>query len=170
MKIVKRISFVLIIISCIIILFIRGYEQYDIVVQNRIIDDTFSIRSFDGYIYIPKFNIKRIIKNGTSSDILDSNYVGMHELSGELYDSDLIILAGHNIDNVFSKLHDILIDDVVFIRGENIDRKFIVYDKRVVSEYDFSFFNNRSNELILITCDKKGFRLLVFLREALWIF
>lgn len=167
MKSVKRISFCLIIISCSIFFFIKGYEQYDIVVQNKIIDNPFSIKSIDGYIFIPKFNIKRIIKRGTDSDILDFNYVGIHDLSGELNGSNLIILAGHNIDNVFGRLHDILIGDVVFINGDGYDRKFIVYDKKIVSEYDFSYFKNRNNELVLITCDKKGYRLLVFLKEDL---
>ena len=165
MKSVKRISFVLIFISCFIILFINSYQQYDIFVQNKIIDNAFN--SFDGYIFIPRFNIKRIIKYGTDSSVLDSNYVGMHELSGELDGVNLIILAGHNTDNVFGRLHHINIDDVIYIKGDTYDRKFTVYDKRVVDEYDFSYFKNRHNELMLITCDKKGYRLLVFLREDL---
>ena len=77
-----------------------------------------------------------------------------------------IILAGHNIPNVFSKLHDISVGDIVFVNNGS-DRKFIVYDRKIVSESDFSYFYNRNNELMLITCDKKGYRLLVFLREDL---
>ena len=149
-------------------------DCYDISVQNKIIDSVFSVdvedssgsSDYSGYIYIPSFNVKRLIKSGTSSDILDNGYVGI--LSGDLNSSDLIILAGHNIFTVFSSLHDISNGDYVFIRNSVIDRKFIVYNKIVVSESDFSYFYNRNNELLLITCtDTAGYRLLVFLREDL---
>ena len=141
-------------------------QYHDIVVQNKIIDNAFVLDSYDGYIFIPRFGIKRLIENGTDSSVLDSGYVGIYESSGDLSGSDLIILAGHNVPNVFSKLHDISIGDIVFVNNGS-DRKFVVYDKKVVSESDFSFFNNRNNELMLITCDKKGYRLLVFLKEDL---
>ena len=166
MKSIKRISFFIIIISVFHILFLKVDQYHDIVVQNEIIDSPFVLDFYDGYISIPRFGIRRLIKSGTDSEVLDSLYVGIYESSGSLAGSDLIILAGHNIPNVFSKLHDISIGDVVFINN-GFDRKFVVYDKKIVDEYDFSYFNNRNNELMLITCDKKGYRLLVFLREEL---
>ena len=166
MKSVKRISFFIIIISVFYICFLKVDQYHDIVVQDKIIDSPFVLDSYDGYISIPRFGIRRLIKSGTDSDVLDSLYVGIYESSGSLDGSDLIILAGHNIDSVFSRLHDICVGDIVFINSGS-DRKFVVYDKKVVNEYDFSFFNNRYNELLLITCDKKGYRLLVFLREDL---
>ena len=166
MRNLKRISIFFIIVSVLIILLLKVDQRYDIVVQNKIIDNTFILDSYNGYIFIPRFGIKRLIKSGTDINILDSGFVGIYESSGDLSGSDLIILAGHNIPNVFSKLHDISIGDIVFVNGGS-DRKFIVYDKKIVNENDFSFFNNRDNELMLITCDKKGYRLLVFLKEDL---
>lgn len=171
-------------------------SSYDINVQNEIIDDIFNMDINDevvygsdsfnssstlsnsndivygdylGYIYIPRFNIKRLIKDGTDDSILNGNYVGIHRLSGGLDGNDLIILAGHNISNVFSKLHIINIGDFVYINTINLNRKFIVYDKKIVSEYDINYLDdNRYNELLLITCTKNsGERLLVFLREEL---
>ena len=135
----------------------------DIAISDTVIND------YLGYLYIPKYNIERVIKKGTSSDVLDSGFVGMHRLSGCLDCNDLIILAGHNILNVFSKLHYIDIGDIVNINSYSSSRKFIVYDKKTVNEYDFSYLvNNRNNELLLITCTKnKGKRLLVFLKEDL---
>ena len=76
-------------------------------------------------------------------------------------------MAGHNILGVFSKLHDISIGDYVYLGSSSRIRKFIVYDKKIVSESDFSYFGNRLNEMLLITCDKEGYRLLVFLKEDL---
>lgn len=135
--------------------------------SNIVYDDRFI--NYLGYLSIPRFNIERVIKMGTDSDTLDSGFVGMHRLSGCLNCDDLIILAGHNISSVFSKLHDIDIGDVVNINSYNLSRRFIVYDKKIVNEYDFSYLvNNRKNELLLITCTmNKGERLLVFLKEDL---
>lgn len=166
--------------------------SYDVSVQNEIIDNIFNmdisddfnidndrlnIDSFNtanifyddylGYVYIPKFNVKRLIKSGTSDNVLNGNYVGMHRLSGSLDGDDLIILAGHNISNVFGKLHSINVDDLIYVNTREFSRKFIVYDEKVVSEYDISFLeDNRKGELLLITCTKnKGERLIVFLKE-----
>ena len=168
MKSVRRVS-VLIIIFCLIYLVnLYGGGQFDVVVQNRIIDDIFVTGNyFDylGYIEIPKFGIRRLIKYGTDSDILDDLYVGLYELSSDIDSDDLIILAGHNVSNVFSSLHNILIGDYVYIVSPNGFRRFIVYDKKVVSDDDFSYFDNRKNEMLLITCDKTGYRLFVFLEE-----
>ena len=79
----------------------------------------------------------------------------------------VIILAEHNISNVFSRLHDISIGDSVILGG-SVYRRFVVYDKKIVSENDFSYFYDRPNELMLITCtDYDGYRLFVFLKEDL---
>ena len=176
-KSIKICSFVLI-FCCIGYLFVFDFfEVRDKEVQNRIIDNVFSVDVSDdvdnvqedylGYIYIPRFDVKRLIKDGTDLDLLDSLYVGVYYKSGFLYGDDLIILAGHNVRNVFSCLHKIDIGDFVYIGGRDFYRKFVVYDKLVVDEYNNDFFFSRDNELLLITCDKKGFRLLVFLREVL---
>lgn len=173
----KIISLILIYTGICTFLYIYFNNERDKIIQVGIIENTFNSDSnivFDnaGYLYIPRFEIKRIIKKGTGNDVLDSGFVGMHRLSGSLESNDLIILAGHNISNVFSKLHVIDIGDVVSINSYMLSRKFVVYDKKIVNEYDFSYLvNNRSNELLLITCTiNKGERLLVFLKEDLWIF
>lgn len=191
-KNIRRISLVVILLSFCINFFLAINDRYDVNVQNDIIDNVFRMEitdnddifyrnflnfkndnyvddSYLGYIYIPRFDIKRIIKFGTNDDVLNAGYVGMHSLSSALDSDDLIILAGHNISNVFSKLHSISIGDFIYINTKYISRKFVVYDKRIVSEYDISYLeDNRNNELLLITCTKiSGERLLVFLREEL---
>lgn len=187
---IKIISVLLIVFSLIFILIFSYNNVKDVYVQNKIIDNMFiydsesiknevsdsnvyninyEVSDYLGYIYIPRFNIRRLIKNGTDSSILDSNYVGVHELSSSILDDDLIILAGHNVFNVFSRLHDININDLVILGSSGVSRKFLVYNKVVVNEYDFSYLNsNRKNELLLITCtNKSGERLLVMLKELL---
>jgi len=169
LKIVKRISLVIVLICLGYLIFINAYQEYDVISQNRIIDSIFNydLSDYDGYIYIPRFNIKRLIMRGTDGYTLDQGYVGMYDSSCDISSDCLVILAGHNISNVFSRLHDISIGDSVILGG-SVYRRFVVYDKKVVSEDDFSYFYNRSNELMLITCtDYDGYRLFVFLKEVL---
>ena len=62
----------------------------------------------------------------------------------------------------------ISIGDVVIIGNRFVHRKFIVYKKEIINEKDdYILKQNRKNELLLITCDKKGYRLVVFLKEDL---
>ena len=163
MKNVGRVSFLVLLFSFIVLVFIRLDEKHSIVVQNKIIDSTFYY-GYSGYIEIPKFGVKRLIKSGDYNYVLDNLYVLLYR--GDLSSDNLIILGGHNVSSVFSKLHDINISDYVYITG-SYTRRFIVYDKLVVRDDDFSYFYNRKNEMVLFTCDKDGYRLLVFLREDL---
>ena len=176
-KRLKIVSLLLIYSGICSLLYMHFNDIKDRYVQEEVISNVFSEEVIDnvvinndndylGYIYIPKFNIKRLIKYGTEKNILDEEYVGMHKLSGDLLGDDLIILAGHNTVNVFKNLHKSNIGDYVFINRE-ISRKYVIYNKLIVSENDFYYLlNNRKNELLLITCtNTKGYRLLVFLKE-----
>ena len=170
-KSIKIISFLVIVLSILIMAYVFLINRHSVRVQNKIIDSVFSVDNYEGdylgYISIPKFNVRRVIKRGTSVSILDDLFVGLYGESS-LSSDDLIILAGHNVPVVFSKLHEISIGDSVFLINGRINRRFDVYDIKVVRDDDFSFFNNRSNELLLITCtDFSGYRLLVFLKEVL---
>lgn len=170
MRNVKRISILIIILFSCFRVSLEGRAFHDVIVQNKIIDKMIKFDDYDiylGYIEIPRFGVRRLIKSGTSSDILDQLYVGIFDLSGNLDSSDLIVLAGHNVSNVFSSLHSVSNGDLVYIEYKGGFKRFVVYDKRIVNEYDYSYFNNRKNELLLITCDKEGYRLFVFLREDL---
>ena len=97
MKSIRIISF-FIVICCIgyrLIMF--GYQYHSIVVQNEIIDNSFKSGDFYdylGYIEIPKFNIRRLIKYGTDSSVLDSLYVGMFYLSHDIDSDPQLFLQG----------------------------------------------------------------------------
>ncbi len=168
----KQVSLLIVFLGVCHLVFISVNNSKNIEKQNNIISSVFeeksdiSFNDYLGYIYIPKFNIKRLIKYGTDKDILDEEYVGMHRLSGDLHGNDLIILAGHNTSNVFKSLHQSDVGDYIFIDSK-VSRKYVIYDKKIVNDDDFSYLlDNRMNELLLITCtNKKGERLLVFLKE-----
>ena len=87
MKIVKRISLVIVLICLGYLIFINAYQEYDVISQNRIIDSIFNydLSDYDGYIYIPRFNIKRLIMRGTDGYTLDQGYVGMYDSSSLLF-------------------------------------------------------------------------------------
>ena len=74
----------------------KEIEKNNINYQNKIIKKIYDNKNYSneylGYIEIPKYNIKRVIKNGVIKDVLDKNYVGLMNES-----NNLIILAGHNI-------------------------------------------------------------------------
>lgn len=168
-KRIKLFSLFVIIISFINIFIFKLSRVYDIHFQNNIINNHYnSIDNNISYIYIPRFNIKRIIKSGDEKEILDSFYVLLCEESASLYSDDLIILAGHNVRNVFSKLHEIDIGDSVIIFNGGYDRNFKVISKNILAENDLSmFYDTTKNRLLLITCANKGYRLVVLLEEVL---
>ena len=96
----KRIIKILLFVS-VFILFIPSYNKYklDKKIDDVIISKSNNITSlYEGYIYIPKFNYKNLIKKGDKA--LDENLVSMHKLSDPIGGSN-IILSGHNNKYVF---------------------------------------------------------------------
>lgn len=147
----KRIVKILMFIS-LFILFIPTYNKYklDKKVDDVILSKSSNITSiYEGYIYIPKFNYKNLIKKGDKA--LDENYVSMYKLSGELTSNENIILSGHNNKYVFHKLYSLEIGDSIIISDFNIERLFIVKEIKKVNVDDGSIFNNK-DVLTLITC------------------
>lgn len=165
--IIRVIGIILVVISSSNFLFLKYQNKKDVENQENLIDETFNENSnseiaYDvdtfnndilGYIEIPKYNIKRIIKYGTTKDILNSNYVGLHENSSNLDESGNIILAGHNVDNVFKTLHKVELDDEIIITTCKNSYVYKVIDKKEISVFD-TYYLEQSNEdvLTLITC------------------
>lgn len=144
----KRIVKILLIIS-LFILFIPSYNKYklDKKVDEVILSKEKSI--YEGYIYIPKFNYKNIIKKGDKA--IGENYVSMHKLSSNIGSNKNIILSGHNNKYVFHKLYKLNKGDEIVISDFKLDYRYIVNEKRIVNIDDSSIFND-DNRLTLITC------------------
>lgn len=144
----KRIIKVLLVLS-LFILFIPSYNKYtfEMKVDEIILTKEKSI--YEGYIYIPKFNYKNLIKKG--DDALDENYVSMHKLSSDIGENKNIILSGHNNRYVFHKLYLLKVGDEIIISDFKNEYKYIVKEKKIVSIDDSSIFND-DNILTLITC------------------
>lgn len=139
----------------IIMISILLYLIKNIIIINNISYQNQIIRNYDnhnkkyyGYIYIPKYNIKRLIKKGTDNKILDKYYVGKMEI----HKDNLIILAGHNVNSVFHKIHYLKKGDLVYLKNE----EYRVDSYKEININDYSILNKTYNKktLILITCTK----------------
>lgn len=147
----KRIIKILLFLS-LFVLCIPSYNKYKLnkKVDEIIISKSSNIQSkYEGYIYIPKFGYKNVIKKG--DDAIDENYVSMHKLSSEINSNGNIILSGHNNKYVFHKLYNLEKGDSIIISDFNIERLYVVDIIKKVDVSDSSIFNN-DNKLTLITC------------------
>ena len=176
--IIRIIGIILVLTSIFIFIYLKYQNKKDIINQDKIINETFSENNNQivynnddilGYIEIPKFNIKRIIKYGTNKEVLDNNYVGLHENSSNLDDRGNIILAGHNIDNVFKSLHKISIDDEIIINTSQNSYLYKVIEKKEISVFDTEYLEQQSEDILtLITCtNDKSKRLLVLAKKII---
>lgn len=154
-------------ISIFIFINILYINKIDRKKQNNLIDNyvedvKITDDSILGYIEFSDYNVKRIIKKGTSKEILDKNYVGMFDISSSLDSNNHIILAGHNVDNVFKVLHKLKIGNEVIIYTNVGTYKYYVVNKITIMANDFSYFDVQENTLSLITCTNyKNRRLLI---------
>jgi LPXTG-site transpeptidase (sortase) family protein len=153
----KRIIKILLVLS-LFILFIPTYNKYKI--EKRVDEILLSKENsiYEGYIYIPKFNYKNVIKKGDKA--INENLVSMHNLSDPI-GSDNIILSGHNNKYVFHKLYKLDIGDEIIIGDFKKDYRYTVDNIKVVNIDDSYVFNKEGLKLITCTNDNQK-RLVVF--------
>ena len=121
-----------------------------------------------GYIIIPKYNIKKLIKLGTENYILNQNIVGLYNNGNHLNSKEgQIILAGHNNKDVFKNIAKLKINDNIKIITVDKTNIYKVTKTKIISINDYNDFVNykKEKELVLITCMSKNTRLLVFAKE-----
>lgn len=169
----------LIILYCFIILVIvflflkfkiddyNDIKKHNIII-SKIYDNHVLYHDYLGYIEIPNYGIKRLIKKGTSKDILDSNYVG---LMNDSLDNKRVVLAGHNIKNVFSNLHVIKLNSLIYINNYYHIYKYSVIKKVEINSNDINYLNKKYNYdvLILITCTNKNNKRLLVISKLISI-
>lgn len=121
-----------------------------------------------GYIIIPKYNIKKLIKLGTEDYILNQNIVGLYNNGNNLDSKEgQIILAGHNNKDVFKNIAKLKTNDEIKIITVDKTYTYKVTKTKIISINDYNDFVNykKAKELVLITCMSKNTRLLVFAKE-----
>lgn len=103
---------------------------------------------YKGYLYIPKFKYKNIIKKDNSA--LDDNYIEMTNFSDDINGNN-IVLAGHNNKYVFNKIYYLRKGDELIIDSYNNKYKYIVDEYKYINVDDYNSLI-KNNSLILITC------------------
>ncbi|MBR3325363.1 MAG: class D sortase [Clostridia bacterium] len=136
-------------------------------IENKITDNTNSNEMQNGIIgilEIDKIHLKGLIKEGSSSDILQK-YIG-HIESSPKYDGN-ICLAAHNRGNIYSyfaKLNELAENDEIKYKTIFGDSCFSINKITEIDEQDWSLLEDTDeNKLTLITCikNKKNKRLCV---------
>lgn len=111
--------------------------------------------SYLGYIEIPTLNIRNLIVYGTEKNTLNKGYVGLMNISANIDDQiGNIILAGHNVNSVFKKLHYSKIGENIKIVTHKNSYNFKITEKYVISDNDMSHFRKSTDKkiLTLVTC------------------
>ncbi|MBR3116336.1 MAG: sortase [Bacilli bacterium] len=103
---------------------------------------------YEGYLFIPKFNYKNLIKRDESA--LDENMIEMLNFSDNIGGNN-IVLAGHNNRYVFNKLYSLDIGDEIVLSDFGTDYKYKVSELKYIKVDDFKELE-KDNSLVLITC------------------
>jgi len=141
-------------------------KQIETFINNSVKkEEKIEISNYLGYLEKENLNIKKLIKQGTSNNILNENIIGLYN-NGNNLDSEKgqIILAGHNNEYVFKNLYKIRIGETIKIVTKNKEYNYEVTTKKTINYKDATSFklNINTKELIIITCITDETRLLVF--------
>lgn len=141
-----KLSNILIIICSLFLLGLKIYNSVEYKehlkkIDNLVYDDVST--KYIGYIEVERLGVKRGIVKGINDDILNANDVGF-----EIKNNN-IILAGHSIENVFGKLHNIRLDDTIYLYLNKKKETYKVTSIKVVNKANVEVLNNPLN---LVTC------------------
>lgn len=104
-------------------------------------------------ISIPKINLSAEIKDGTTSEIINS-YVGHFKETA--YQTGNIGLAAHNEgykENYFEKLEQLEIDDKIKYQKGDFKKEYQVIKNIIIEESDWTYLRKtEDNRITLITC------------------
>lgn len=166
-KFIKYISFLLILISILILVLLKINHKFDKEKHLNLINKSINVKtSYTSipYIEIPSINITRVIKEDDSQDILDDGYVVIFNDNKDLYSINNLILAGHNTVNIFKNLKKIKLNDFIYIRYKNTKFTYKVNSKKIINVKETSYLDETQYKNIsLITCtndDQKRFLVL----------
>ncbi len=121
------------------------FEKEDEVLNDDII----------GMLKIDKIGLNACIKEGSNSKILKS-YIG-HIEDTSLYDGN-VGLAAHNRGGdyaFFARLNELEQGDQIIYHTKYGDKQYVVIDKKVIMETDWSMLKDTNdNRITMITCIK----------------
>lgn len=125
-------------------------KHHRIIVKNKVKDQNYTEIP---YIDIPRYQIHRIIKESTDPKILGQNYVGIWNVEKDVRKTKNIVLAGHNVKNVFAKLHQIQKEDEIIIHYKDQIYTYKVLEKKIIDVTEMHYLQETKDKRVtLITC------------------
>lgn len=107
------------------------------------------------YVSIPELGIQRIIKEDTSKKVLDDGYVVIWNEEKEIEKIGNLLLAGHNIQNVFKDLIKIKKGMKVYLYHKSDVYVYEVVARKIVDVTENAYLEDTPyKQLSLITCTK----------------
>lgn len=175
LKLIKYISLIAILLSIfnVSMLFIIRNKKVNNnnKIINNLINKNNSYNYIDngivGYLEIDRLEIKNVIKKGVDSNILDQNVIGMLE-ENDFGNNNDIFLAGHNIEEVFKKLHLIKINDKIKITTKDRCYFYKVTKIITVNDNEIDYLkNHHKNKLTMVTCTNKSYQRLMVICDLI---
>ena len=151
----KKTLNLIIIISIILFIGIYFYQYLDYRKQVKIINEG----NVD-YVYIESVDVKRIVKKGLSSTYLDQGYICLTKHSSN------VLLSGHALEQVFLKLNNVEIGDIVTLYLDEKTTYYEVVSSKIIYKDEFNIFDY-DNKLILVTCDYNRNKRLIIVTKKL---
>lgn len=107
------------------------------------------------YLKIPSLGIEKIIKEEMGKDILDHYYIGIWNQEKDIRKIGHLILAGHNVKNVFGNLYKINIGDLIYIYDRSEEYIYEVTEKKEIGVTETEYLKGtKKRSVSLITCTK----------------
>lgn len=107
------------------------------------------------YLEIPTYHIKRVIQRESTKKYLDDGYVVVWNEEKDLEKIGNILLAGHNIKNVFLDLPKVTLGTRVYLYYKHFIFIYEVVSKKIVHVTEDAYLEDTPYpQLSLITCTK----------------
>lgn len=155
-KLIKRISlFCFFVAFCISIgyrvqNYINTQQQKTILQKNKLKNQNYTEIP---YLEIPKYQLTKIIKDSVEPKVLDQKYVGIWNQNKDLRKRNHIVLAGHNVRDVFGKIKHLQTGDVLILHFKDVIFYYEVEEKKIISVQETYYLEETSfPKLTLVTC------------------
>lgn len=157
-KLFKFLGFLCITFAFLVLfLFIYGKykdrEKHSFIIKENQNRNTFYTNVL--YLEIPSLSIKRIVKKSSTKKNLDDGYVVVWNKEKDIEKIGNLLLAGHNIQNVFKNLSKIKMGEKVYLYYKNDVFIYEVISKKIISVTESAYLEDLPyKQLSLITCMK----------------
>lgn len=159
-KILKYSSIVLILLSVLLCTYFYVKKEFYLKKEHKLIVENKrknQIYTKVPYIEIPSLGISKILEKDARQEILDRYQVVIWNDQKDLYKIRHLILAGHNVKNVFGPLHRIEKGALIYIYYKDQKDIYEVVEAKEISITETEYLEETSTKyLSLITCTENN--------------